>query len=172
MGTLSTGGYLNHKGTGFNFPLLTNPISPQAMKPRLIILCTGNSCRSQMAEGFLRELADDLFSTQSAGMNPSTEVHPLAIKVMSEIGIDISGNTCKHLNAFFNEPIDTVITVCSHADQSCPVLPASTKRHHFGFPDPASAEGTEEKKLVVFRQIRDDISRILLAYVAGRRDAL
>lgn len=142
------------------------------MKPRLIILCTGNSCRSQMAEGFLRELADDLFDTQSAGMNPATAVHPLATKVMAEIGIDISGNTCKHLNAFFNESIDTVITVCDHADQSCPVLPASTKRHHFSFPDPAAAEGTEEEKLVVFRQIRDDISRVLLAYVAGRRDAL
>lgn len=120
----------------------------------------------------MRELADDLFDTQSAGMNPAAEVHPLAIKVMSEIGIDISENTCKHLNAFFDEPIDTVITVCSHADQSCPVLPASTKRHHFGFSDPALAEGTEEEKLMMFRQIRDDIGRILLAYVAGRRDAL
>lgn len=120
----------------------------------------------------MRELADDLFDTQSAGMNPAAEVHPLAIKVMSEIGIDISANTCKHLNAFFNEPIDTVITVCSHADQSCPVLPASTNRHHFGFPDPALAKGTEAEKLVMFRQIRDDIGRILLAYVAGRRDAL
>lgn len=142
------------------------------MKPRLIILCTGNSCRSQMAEGFLRELADDLLDAQSAGMNPATEVHPLAIKVMSEIGIDISENTCKHINAFFDESIDTVITVCDHADQSCPVLPASTKRHHFGFPDPASAEGTEEEKLAVFRQVRDDISRVLLAYIAGRRDAV
>ncbi len=120
----------------------------------------------------MRELADDLFDAHSAGIDPAAEVHPLAIKVMSEIGIDISGNTCKHLNAFFDEPIDTVITVCSHADQSCPILPASTNRHHFGFPDPASAEGTEQEKLVVFRQVRDDISHILLAYVAGRRDAL
>lgn len=142
------------------------------MQPRLIILCTGNSCRSQMAEGFLRALADDLFDAQSAGMNPATEIHPLAVKVMSEIGIDLSGNTCKHINTFFDEPIDTVLTVCDHADQSCPILPAATKRHHFSFPDPASAEGTEDEKLVVFRQIRDDISRILLAYVAGRRDAL
>lgn len=147
-------------------------MSSQTMKHRLIILCTGNSCRSQMAEGFLRELADDLFDAHSAGMNPAAEVHPLAVKVMSEIGIDISNNTCKHLNAFFDEPIDTVITVCSHADQSCPILPASTNRHHFGFPDPASAEGTEQEKLMVFRRIRDDIGNILLAYVAGRRDAL
>ncbi|MCW5319581.1 arsenate reductase ArsC [Nostoc sp. KVJ3] len=141
-------------------------------QPRLIILCTGNSCRSQMAEGFLRELASDLFDVQSAGMNPATEVHPLAVKVMLEVGIDISGNTCKHINAFFDELIDTVLTVCSHADQSCPILPASTKRHHFGFPDPAAAEGTEDEKLVVFRKIRDDISRVFLAYIAGRRDAL
>ena len=142
------------------------------MKKRVLILCTGNSCRSQMAEGFLRELADDLFETESAGMNPAAEVHPFAIKVMSEIGIDISNNTCKHLNNFFDKEIDTVITVCSHADQSCPILPASTKRHHFGFPDPALAEGTEEEKLAVFRQIRDDISHIFLAYVAGRRDGI
>lgn len=141
-------------------------------KLRLIILCTGNSCRSQMAEGFLRELADDVLDAQSAGMNPAAEVHPLAIKVMLEIGIDISANTCKHINAFFDETIDTVITVCDHADQSCPILPASTKRHHFGFPDPALAEGTEAEKLVVFRQIRDDIGRVFLAYVAGRHDAL
>ena len=142
------------------------------MKPRLIILCTGNSCRSQMAEGFLRELADDLFEAQSAGMNPAAKVHPLAVKVMAEIGIDISGNTCKHLDAFFNEPIDTVITVCDHADQSCPALPPATKRHHFSFPDPASAAGNDAEKIVVFRKIRDDICRILSAYVAGRRDAL
>lgn len=125
-----------------------------------------------MAEGFLRELADDLFDAQSAGMNPAAEVHPLAVKVMMEVGIDISGNTCKHINTFFNQPIDTVITVCNHADQSCPVLPAATKRHHFGFPDPADATGTEDEKLVVFRRVRDNISQVLLAYIAGRRDAV
>jgi len=79
-----------------------------------------------MAEGFLRELAGDLFDVQSAGMNPATQVHPLAVKVMLEVGIDISENTCKHINAFFDELIDTVLTVCDHADQSCPVLPSST----------------------------------------------
>ncbi|BAY20877.1 arsenate reductase [Calothrix sp. NIES-2100] len=140
--------------------------------PTLLILCTGNSCRSQMAEGFLRELADDLFIAQSAGMNPAKEVHPLAIKVMQEIGIDISTNSCKHINQFLDQKIDTVITVCDHADQSCPTLPSSVKRHHFSFPDPAEATGTEIEKLQVFRQVRDDISRLLLAYVAGRRDAL
>ncbi|MGF1492411.1 MAG: arsenate reductase ArsC [Microcoleaceae cyanobacterium] len=141
-------------------------------QPRLIILCTGNSCRSQMAEGFVRELADDLVDAQSAGTNPAPQVHPLAVKVMLELGIDISKSTCKHINAFFDQPIDTVITVCDQADQSCPVLPNAVKRHHFAFPDPAEATGTEEEKLVVFRRVRDDMSRILLAYVSGRRDAV
>lgn len=141
-------------------------------KPLLLILCTGNSCRSQMAEGLLRELADDLLTAQSAGMNPSQEVHPLAVKVMQEIGIDISKNFCKHVNLFLDQQIDTVITVCDNADQSCPILPPATKRHHFSFPDPAAAVGTETEKLQVFRQIRDEIGKLFLAYVAGRRDAL
>ncbi|BAY89709.1 MULTISPECIES: arsenate reductase ArsC [unclassified Tolypothrix] len=139
--------------------------------PLLLILCTGNSCRSQIAEGVLKELADDLFTTQSAGMNPAKEVHPLAIKVMQEIGIDISQNYCKHINLFLDQKIDTVITVCDHADQSCPTLLSSIKRHHFSFPDPAEATGTEIEKLQIFRQVRDDISKLFLAYVAGRRDA-
>ncbi|QLE52929.1 arsenate reductase ArsC (plasmid) [Nostoc sp. C057] len=141
-------------------------------KPLLLILCTGNSCRSQMAEGFFKELADDLLTAQSAGMNPAAKVHPLAVKVMEEIGIDISQNSCKHLNLFLDKKIDTVITVCDHADQSCPSLPSAVKRHHFSFPDPAEATGTEAEKLQIFRRIRDDISKLLLAYIAGRRDAL
>ncbi|WP_066381520.1 MULTISPECIES: arsenate reductase ArsC [unclassified Anabaena] len=141
-------------------------------KPLLLILCTGNSCRSQIAEGILNELADDLLTVHSAGMNPAEKVHPLAVKVMQEIGIDISQNYCKHINQFLDQKIDTVITVCDHADQSCPSLPSAVKRHHFAFPDPADATGTETEKLQVFRQVRDDISKLLLAYIAGRRDAL
>ncbi|RCJ30079.1 protein tyrosine phosphatase [Nostoc minutum NIES-26] len=140
-------------------------------KPLLLILCTGNSCRSQMAEGLLKELADDLLTVQSAGMNPAKEVHPLAVRVMREIGIDISKNSCKHINQFLGQKIDTVLTVCDHADQSCPTLPSAVKRHHFSFPDPAEATGTETEKLQVFRKIRDDISKLLLAYIAGRLDA-
>lgn len=140
-------------------------------KPLVLILCTGNSCRSQMAEGFLKELADDLLTVESAGMNPSVEVHPLAIQVMRELGIDISKNCCKHVNLFLDHKIDTVITVCDNADQSCPILQANTKRHHFSFPDPAEATGTETEKLQVFRKIRDDIGKLFLAYIAGRRDA-
>ncbi|WP_017315687.1 arsenate reductase ArsC [Mastigocladopsis repens] len=141
-------------------------------KPLLLILCTGNSCRSQMAEGLLKELAGDLLTVESAGMNPAVEVHPLAVKVMGEIGIDISKNSCKHINQFLDQKIDTVITVCDNADQSCPSLPATIKRHHFNFPDPAQATGTETEKLQVFRKIRDDIAQLFLAYIAGRRDAL
>lgn len=140
-------------------------------KPLLLILCTGNSCRSQMAEGFLKELADDLLTVHSAGMKPEEKVHPLAVKVMEEIGIDISQNSCKHLNLYLDKKIDTLITVCDHADQSCPSLPSSVKRHHFSFPDPAEAIGTEAEKLQIFRQVRDDISKLMLAYIAGRRDA-
>jgi arsenate reductase len=140
-------------------------------KALLLILCTGNSCRSQMAEGFLKELADDLLIVQSAGMKPAEKVHPLAVKVMEEIGIDISQNSCKHVNLFLDKKIDTLITVCDHADQSCPSLPSSVKRHHFSFPDPAEATGTEAEKLQIFRQVRDDISKLMSAYIAGRRDA-
>lgn len=139
--------------------------------PLVVILCTGNSCRSQMAEGFIRELADGLLDVQSAGMEPAKEVHPLAVRVMQEVGIDISKHTCKHINSLFDQKIDIVITVCDHADQSCPVLSASTKRHHFGFPDPAAATGTEAEKLQVFRRVRDDISKFFLAYISGWRDA-
>lgn len=141
-------------------------------KPIILILCTGNSCRSQMAEGFLKELANDLLTVESAGMNPAKEVHPLAIKVMQEVGIDISHNYCKHLSFFLDKKIDTVLTVCDNADQSCPTFPATTKRHHFSFPDPAEALGTEIEKIRVFRQVRDDISKLFLAYIAGWRDAL
>ncbi|WP_315788699.1 arsenate reductase ArsC [Fischerella sp. JS2] len=141
-------------------------------QPLILILCTGNSCRSQMAEGFIKELADDFLLVESAGMNPAKEVHPLAVKVMKEIGIDISKNNCKHIHLFLDHKIDTVITVCDNADQSCPALPKAIKRHHFSFPDPAEAMGTETEKLQVFRQVRDDIGKLFLAYIAGRRDAL
>ncbi|MBE9005477.1 arsenate reductase ArsC [Fortiea sp. LEGE XX443] len=140
-------------------------------RPLILILCTGNSCRSQMAEGFLQELADDFLAVESAGMNPAKEVHPLAVKVMQEIGIDISQNSCKHLHLFLDKKIDTVITVCNNADHSCPTLPKAVKRHHFSFPDPAEATGTELEKLQVFRQSRDNIGKLFLAYIAGRRDA-
>lgn len=141
------------------------------MKPTILILCTGNSCRSHLAEGILRSAAGDILDVQSAGSNPAGYVHSMAIKVMAEIGIDISKHRSKHLNEFLTKEVETVITVCGNADQACPMFPGQVNRHHWGFFDPAKAEGTEEEKLKVFRQIRDEIRRVFEAYGAGRADA-
>ena len=141
-------------------------------KPAVLILCTGNSCRSHLAEGLLRAAAGDLFEVYSAGSKPAGYVHPLAIRAMREIGIDISGHRSKSMNEFLTTPIETVITVCGNADQACPVFPGQVNRHHWPFDDPAHATGTEEEQLAVFRRVRNEIRRTLDAYVAGRRDAL
>ena len=141
-------------------------------KPLVLILCTGNSCRSHMAEGILRAVAGDVLNVQSAGSNPSGFVHPLAVKVMAEIGIDITGHRSKHLNEFLNQPVETVFTVCDHADQACPVFPGQVNLLHWPFIDPAHAAGTEEEKLVVFRRVRDDIQRTFETYGASRKAAL
>jgi arsenate reductase (thioredoxin) len=141
-------------------------------KPMVLILCTGNSCRSHLAEGILRREAVDIFEVQSAGSNPAGHVHPLAIQVMQEIGIDISAHRSKHLNEFLNRDVETVITVCGNADQACPMFPGQVNRHHWGFFDPAKAEGTEDEKLRVFRAVRDEIARVFTAYADGRRDEL
>ena len=142
------------------------------MKPSVLILCTGNSCRSHMAEGVLRAAAGDLLNVQSAGSKPAGHVHPLAVQVMKEIGIDVSGHRSKHLDEFLRQPIETVITVCGNADQVCPTFPGQVNRHHWGFDDPAKAEGTEAEKLAVFRRVRDEIKLVFEAYAAGRRDQL
>ncbi len=141
-----------------------------APKPVVLILCTGNSCRSHLAEGILRAAAGDLINVQSAGSKPSGYVHPLSIKVMAEIGLDISHHRSKHLNEFLDRQITTVITVCGNADQACPVFPGQVNRHHWGFDDPGKAEGTEEQQLPVFRRVRDEIRRVFEAYAAGLRD--
>jgi len=140
------------------------------MKPTVLILCTGNSCRSHLAEGILRAAANELMDVQSAGSKPAGHVHPLAIRVMKEIGIDISGHRSKHLNEFLQQPIETVITVCGNADQACPMFPGPVNRYSWGFDDPAKAEGTEEEKLAVFRRVRDEIKMVFEAYAAGRKD--
>src|SRR5580692_9841572 len=139
-------------------------------KPNILILCTGNSCRSQMAEGILRAAAGDLVKVHSAGSQPSGYVHPKAIEVMAEIGIDISANKSKHMNEFLDRKITTVITVCGNADQACPMFPGQLNRHHWGFDDPAHSTGTEDEILAVFRRVRDEIRRAFEAYAAGRRD--
>jgi arsenate reductase len=144
----------------------------QTAKPVVLILCTGNSCRSHLAEGILRAAAGDLVEVQSAGSKPAGYVHPLAVNVMGELGLDISAHSSKHLNEFLDRPIATVITVCGNADQVCPVFPGQLNRHHWGFDDPAHATGTEEEKLQVFRRVRDEIRRVFEAYAAGLRDAV
>jgi arsenate reductase (thioredoxin) len=138
--------------------------------PLVLILCTGNSCRSHMAEGFLRAAAKGHFRVASAGSKPAGYVHPLAIKAMAEVGIDISSHNSKHLSEFLNQPVQTVITVCGNADQACPVFPGQLNRYHWPFEDPAHASGSEEEKLKVFRQVRDQMRNAFEAYAAGRLD--
>lgn len=140
-------------------------------KPVVLILCTGNSCRSHLAEGILRKAVGDLIEVQSAGSNPAGYVHPKAIEVMKEIGINISDHTSKHMNQFLERKIDTVITVCGNADQACPMFPGQVNRFHWGFDDPASAHGTEEEITREFRRIRDQIKLVFEAYAAGLHSA-
>lgn len=139
--------------------------------PTILILCTGNSCRSHLAEGILRAALGDRATVASAGSKPAGSVHPLAIRAMAEIGIDLAGHRSKHLNEFLNQEVETVITVCGNADQACPMFPGQVNRHHWGFDDPAHAEGTEEEQMAVFRRVRDEIRRVFEAYAAGRLDA-
>src|SRR5215207_675758 len=139
-------------------------------KLTVLILCTGNSCRSHLAEGILRAAAGDLVHVASAGSKPAGYVHQLAIKAMAEIGIDASGHHSKHLSEFLDQPVETVITVCGNADQACPMFPGQVNRYHWGFDDPAHATGSDEEKLAVFRRVRDEIRRVFEAYAAGRRD--
>lgn len=139
--------------------------------PAILILCTGNSCRSHLAEGILQAVLGEKFRVESAGSKPAGYVHPLAIKAMAEIGIDISHHRSKHLDEFLNDQVATVITVCGNADQACPMFPGQMNRHHWGFDDPAHAVGTEEEQMAVFRRVRDEIRRVFQAYAAGLLDA-
>jgi arsenate reductase len=123
----------------------------------ILILCTGNSCRSQIAEGCLRSL-DPRLEVASAGTSPARSVHPKAVAAMKEIGIDISGALPKSVDAFLGRSFDVVITVCDHANETCPVFTGSVRRRlHMGFEDPADATGTEEEITRKFREVRDDI---------------
>lgn len=134
------------------------------MNTKILILCTGNSCRSQMAEGFLKEFDKNL-KVYSAGTRPSHEVHPMAIKVMDEIGIDISKNQPENVDKYLNEAFDYVITVCGGAKETCPTFTGKVKKHlHIGFEDPADATGTFEEVLNEFRRIRDEIRRDFYAF--------
>ncbi|HYW69514.1 MAG TPA: arsenate reductase ArsC [Pyrinomonadaceae bacterium] len=134
-------------------------------RKRVLILCTGNSARSQMAEGLLRHDAGGRFEVESAGVNP-TAVKPDAIQAMREIGIDISGHRSKSVDEFINQEFDYVITVCDNANEQCPVFPGDTERIHWSFDDPAAVNGDEEQRLSVFRRVRDEIRQRLRSFVA------
>ena len=140
------------------------------MKQRVLILCTGNSARSQMAEGLLRALAGERLEIASAGTRPSV-VNPFAIQAMGERGIDIGGHRSKHLSEFLDQPWDTVITVCDTAAENCPVFPGPARRIHWSFPDPAAAVGDDQQRLQVFREVRDAIEARLRAWVGGESQA-
>ena len=137
------------------------------MKPLILILCTGNSCRSHMAEGILQNTIGELADVRSAGSKPAGFVHPKAIQVLQEIDIDISDHSSKHLDAFLQSNVHTVITVCGNAEAACPIFPGQVKRYHWGFEDPAHATGSEEEVLAEFRRIRDEIRKVFEAYGAG-----
>ncbi len=141
------------------------PNRSPAHRLRVLILCTGNSARSQMAEGWIRHLLGDRVDVYSAGTQPSGYVHPLAIKAMEEVGIDISHHRSKSTETFRGMPFDLVITVCDDAAKNCPVWLGRGHRVHIGFPDPAAATGSEEERLAVFRRVRDGIRERVVRYV-------
>ena len=134
-------------------------------KQRVLILCTANSARSQMAEGLLRHLAGDRFEVASAGTKPGT-VRPEAIAVMKEIGVDISSSRSKSVDEFSGEAFDYVITVCDAANESCPLFIGNAKRIHKSFEDPAAVGGPETERLAAFRRVRDQLERFLSVFAA------
>ena len=131
-----------------------------------MILCTGNSCRSHLAEGILRAAVGEAAEVASAGSDPAGYLHPMAVEVMKEIEIDISAHTSKHLDEFLQREVHTVITVCGNADQACPIFPGQAEKHHWPFDDPAKATGSEEEIRAVFRRVRDEIRVKFGAYAA------
>ncbi|KAF0095499.1 MAG: arsenate reductase [Puniceicoccaceae bacterium 5H] len=141
-------------------------------RPLVLILCTGNSCRSHMAEGFLRAAAGDILDVRSAGSHPAGYVHPKALEAMREVGIDVSQHRSKHLDQFLDAGVDTVITVCGNAEAACPTFPGQAHRYHWGFDDPAHASGDDAAVMNVFREVRDQIRLVFEAYAAGYRQAL
>lgn len=125
-------------------------------KIRVLFLCTGNSCRSQMAEGWARALHPDTLEALSAGTRPAG-VHPLTVEIMREAGVDISSQVSKSVEGFLGQPVDHVITLCGDAEETCPVFPGNVRRHHVGFDDPARASGSPDEVLAEFRRVRDEI---------------
>ena len=138
------------------------------MKLKVLFLCTGNSCRSQMAEGFLRHWAGDRFEVASAGTHPST-LNPEAIAVMREVGIDISHHRSKEIGEFLSQHFNYVITVCDRAKESCPIFPGATYLHHWPLDDPAAVQGPPEQRRAIFRRVRDEIADRVRQFIDGTK---
>ncbi len=139
-------------------------------KQRVLFLCTGNSCRSHMAEGWLRKLAGADFAVFSAGSKPAGYVHPLAVDAMREVGVDISRQHSKSLEEFVGQPFDYVVTVCDNARDACPSFPGAVHQLHWGFDDPAHAPGTDDEKRRVFRRVRDEIEHRIRLFLSPRKE--
>jgi arsenate reductase len=137
-------------------------------RKRVLVLCTGNSCRSQMAEGWINQLLGAQWQAHSAGTAPAARVHPLAVRAMAEVGVDISGGKPEHVGVYLSQPWDLVVTVCDSAAETCPLFPGRVARMHVSFSDPAGAAGSEEERLVVFRRVRDEIRERLLPAIRER----
>jgi len=136
-------------------------------RAKVLFICTGNSARSQMAEGLLREKAGDRFEAYSAGLEPEP-IKPLAISAMAEIGIDISGQHSKDIAGYLGQMhFGYLITVCDRANANCPIFPGVSQRLHWSLDDPAEAEGTDQERLAVFRRVRDELASHIEAFVAG-----
>ena len=138
------------------------------MKTKVLILCTGNSCRSQMAEGFLRDFGGDAYEAHSAGTTPSA-VNPLAVEAMREAGVDISQQRSKNVTEYLGQHFPVIITVCDNAAKNCPIFPGPALRLHWPFQDPAEATGTPEERIAVFRKVRDEISLRIQSWIAERQ---
>jgi arsenate reductase len=137
-------------------------------RKKVLILCTGNSCRSQMAEGWINHELGDTWLARSAGTDPAVSVHPLAVRAMAEVGIDISDGVPETVGRYLDQPWDLVITVCDSAKETCPVFPGTVEQIHVSFPHPADAEGSDNERMAVFRSVRDAIRERLLPEVARR----
>ena len=136
---------------------------------QVLILCTGNSCRSQMAEGWINHELGNTWLARSAGTDPAVRVHPLAVRAMAEVGIDISDGVPEMIGRYLHQPWDLVITVCDSAKETCPVFPRTVEQIHISFPDPADAAGSDDERMAVFRAVRDAIRERLLPEIARRR---
>ncbi len=138
------------------------------MKQRVLILCTGNSCRSQMAQGWVNHELGETWEARSAGTKPAEAVHPVAVKAMEEVGIDISTGVPERVDIYLDQPWDLVVTVCDSARETCPVFPRPVETLHISFPDPAGAEGTDDEVMAVFRTVRDAIRDCLVVEIRNR----